>query len=58
MLKMMDEQKSPILEPEDISEAVIYVLGTPPRVQVRDSFYRLLVISHETSSFLENRCMS
>lgn len=25
----------PILEAEDISQAVLYVLGTPPRVQVR-----------------------
>lgn len=24
----------PLLEPEDIAEAILYVLGTPPRVQV------------------------
>jgi NADP-dependent 3-hydroxy acid dehydrogenase YdfG len=34
MIKLIEEHKSPILEPEDISEAVLYVLGTPPRVQV------------------------
>jgi NADP+-dependent farnesol dehydrogenase len=28
-------EKSPYLNPEDIADAVLYVLGTPPHVQVR-----------------------
>ncbi|EAA11736.1 AGAP005503-PA [Anopheles gambiae str. PEST] len=28
--------QTPILEPEDIADAVLYVLGTPPRVQVHE----------------------
>ncbi|XP_062558600.1 farnesol dehydrogenase-like [Armigeres subalbatus] len=30
------EQGHPMLESEDISEAVLYVLGTPPRVQIHE----------------------
>uniref|UniRef100_A0A182U549 Dehydrogenase n=1 Tax=Anopheles melas TaxID=34690 RepID=A0A182U549_9DIPT len=28
--------QTPILEPEDVADAVLYVLGTPPRVQVHE----------------------
>uniref|UniRef100_A0A9I3GIQ9 Dehydrogenase n=1 Tax=Anopheles farauti TaxID=69004 RepID=A0A9I3GIQ9_9DIPT len=34
-----DEMKTngtPILEPEDIADAILYVLGTPPRVQIHE----------------------
>uniref|UniRef100_A0A182WQQ7 Dehydrogenase n=1 Tax=Anopheles minimus TaxID=112268 RepID=A0A182WQQ7_9DIPT len=32
----MKEGQTPILEPEDIAEAILYVLATPPRVQVHE----------------------
>uniref|UniRef100_A0A182SUP5 Dehydrogenase n=1 Tax=Anopheles maculatus TaxID=74869 RepID=A0A182SUP5_9DIPT len=32
----MKVDQTPILEPEDIADAVLYVLGTPPRVQVHE----------------------
>jgi NADP-dependent 3-hydroxy acid dehydrogenase YdfG len=34
MLKSVQANLLPCLEPEDISQGVLYVLGTPPRVQV------------------------
>lgn len=33
-VKLLDTLGSPLLKPENISEAVLYVLGTPPNVQV------------------------
>jgi hypothetical protein len=33
---MMEANNMPLLEAEDISQGVLYVLGTPPRVQVRN----------------------
>jgi hypothetical protein len=34
MLKSMEANNLPLLEAEDISQGILYVLGTPPRVQV------------------------
>jgi hypothetical protein len=34
MMKVMEKSNMPFLEVEDISQGVLYVLGTPPRVQV------------------------
>ncbi|XP_050096742.1 farnesol dehydrogenase-like [Anopheles aquasalis] len=36
----MKTDGTPILEPEDIADAVLYVLGTPPRVQVHELMIR------------------
>lgn len=41
MQKVLDHM--PGLESEDISEAVLYVLGTPPRVQVISADLKLLI---------------
>jgi NADP-dependent 3-hydroxy acid dehydrogenase YdfG len=34
----------PCLHPKDVSDAVIYVLGTPPHVQVRQAFLCTLIM--------------
>ncbi|XP_035788468.1 farnesol dehydrogenase-like [Anopheles albimanus] len=36
----MKTDGTPILEPEDVADAVLYVLGTPPRVQVQELMIR------------------
>jgi hypothetical protein len=36
---------SPALKPEDIAESVLYVLGTPPHVQVRTLCVCIIVAS-------------
>ncbi|KXJ71516.1 farnesol dehydrogenase [Aedes albopictus] len=35
-VEIMDSTEYPLLESEDISDAVLYVLGTPPRVQIHE----------------------
>jgi hypothetical protein len=36
--------KSPALNPEDIADGVLYVLGAPPHVQVCSAFSKLILI--------------
>jgi NADP+-dependent farnesol dehydrogenase len=36
----------PVLNAEDIADGVLYVLGTPPHVQVGRTFYRPATASH------------
>jgi NADP+-dependent farnesol dehydrogenase len=39
-------EKSPGLNAEDIADGVLYVLGTPPHVQVGRTFYTQTTASH------------
>jgi NADP-dependent 3-hydroxy acid dehydrogenase YdfG len=45
MAPVMWLEKQPHLKPEDIADAVVYVLGTPPHVQVRRTSARKTVTS-------------
>lgn len=42
-LKLMEKIKCPFLEPADILNAVLYVLGPPPHVQVSANLRRLAI---------------
>jgi NADP+-dependent farnesol dehydrogenase len=36
-------ESCPFLNPEDIADSVLYVLGTPPHVQVRQVFTKIFL---------------
>jgi hypothetical protein len=55
MMKIMEKSSMPFLEAEDISQGVLYVLGTPARVQVWTLIYEFL---NRGSDFHFNRCTS